>query len=143
MTLNIQYLSWWSSYKKWESEWLLFNAKWTVFQLYHDENKLRFDEMMMTMMTMSALYKTTIQGRIFIVFVHWNNSPWVDMSLHSNTLFWFRVNQSLLLVLSALCLAEKQHILILFILVWPNSAESYNLPHWSMLTITPSMWIFR
>ena len=28
---------------------------------------------------------------------HWNNSPWVDMSLHSDTLFWFRANQSLLL----------------------------------------------
>jgi hypothetical protein len=28
------------------SEWLLFNANSAVFQLYHDENKLIFNEMM-------------------------------------------------------------------------------------------------
>ena len=32
----------------------------------------------------------------------------VDMSLHSDTLFWFWANQSLLLLLKAVCLAEKQ-----------------------------------
>ena len=30
----------------------------------------------------------------FIVLAHWNNSPRVDMSLHSDTLSWFRANQS-------------------------------------------------
>ena len=35
----------WAS--EWASEWLLFNAKWAMFQLYHGENKLRFDDMMM------------------------------------------------------------------------------------------------
>jgi hypothetical protein len=34
------------------SEWLLFNANWAIFQLYHGENKLIFNEMMMR----SALY---------------------------------------------------------------------------------------
>jgi hypothetical protein len=34
------------------SEWLLFNTNGAIFQLYHGENKLHFDEMMM----MSALY---------------------------------------------------------------------------------------
>ena len=34
---------------------------------------------------------------------HWNNSPRVDMSLHSDT-FWIRANQSLLLFLNAACL---------------------------------------
>ena len=48
----------------------------------------------------------------FIVLAHWNNSPRVDMSLHSNTLFWFRANQSLLFLLNAACLAEKQQISI-------------------------------
>ena len=33
------------------SEWLLFNANSAIFQLYHDENKLIFNEMMR-----SALY---------------------------------------------------------------------------------------
>jgi hypothetical protein len=34
----------------------------------------------------------------------------IDMSLHSDTLFWFRANQSLLLLLNAVWLAEKQKI---------------------------------
>jgi hypothetical protein len=49
----------------------------------------------------------------FIVLAHWNNSPWVDMSFHSDTLLWFRANQSLLFLLNAACLAEKQQIPIL------------------------------
>jgi hypothetical protein len=47
---------------------------------------------------------------IFIVLAHWNNSPRVDMSLHSDTLFWFRPNHSLIFLLNAACLAEKQQI---------------------------------
>jgi hypothetical protein len=34
-------------------------------------------------------------------------------SLHSDTLFWFRANKSLIFLLNAACLAEKQHISIL------------------------------
>ena len=44
---------------------------------------------------------------IFIVLAHWN------MSLHSDTLFWFRANQSLLFLLNIACLVEKQQIPIL------------------------------
>jgi hypothetical protein len=36
----------------WLGKWLLFNAKWAISQLYHGENKLHFNEMMM----MSTLY---------------------------------------------------------------------------------------
>ena len=32
------------------------------------------------------------------------------MLLHSDTLFWFRADQSLLFLLNAVCLAEKQQI---------------------------------
>ena len=38
---------------------------------------------------------------------HLNNSPRIDMSLHSDTLFWFRANQYLLFLLNAACLAEN------------------------------------
>jgi hypothetical protein len=31
----------------WTSEWLLFSANSAIFQLYHGENKLIFNEMMM------------------------------------------------------------------------------------------------
>jgi len=73
------------------SEWLVFNAKLIFFQIYHGGSKLLFDKMM-----------------ISIVLVHWNKSPSVDMLLNSDTLFWFRDNQSLLLLFNAACLAEKQ-----------------------------------
>jgi hypothetical protein len=47
------------------------------------------------------------------VLVHWNNSLRRDISLHSDTLSWFRANQSLLFLLNAVCLVEKQQIPIL------------------------------
>ena len=56
------------------SEWLLFNANSGIFQLYHDKNKLIFNEMMR-----SALF----------------------YSLHSGTLFWFWADQSFSLMLRA------------------------------------------
>jgi hypothetical protein len=31
---------------------------------------------------------------IFIVPAHWNNSPWLDMLIHSDILLWFLANQS-------------------------------------------------
>jgi hypothetical protein len=46
-----------------------------------------------------------------------NNSLWVDMSLHSDTLSWFRANQSLLLLLNAACFVEMQQIPILLLLL--------------------------
>jgi hypothetical protein len=88
----------------WVSEWLLFNANSVIFQLYHGENKLIFNEMTMR----SALYKTNTLSWICTVLAHWNNSPRIDMSPHSDTLSWFRAHQSLLFLLSAAYLAEKQ-----------------------------------
>ena len=85
------------------SEWLLLNANSAIVQLYHGANKLIFSEMMM----LSALYYTKTLSWIFIVLAHWNNSPRIDTSLHSDTLSWFRANQSLLFLLNAAYLAEK------------------------------------
>jgi hypothetical protein len=56
------------------------------------------------------MFKKLENNMIFIVLAHWNNSPRVDMSPHLNTLSWFQVNQSLLFLLNAACLAEKQQI---------------------------------
>jgi len=47
------------------------------------------------------------------VLAHWNNSPRIYISPHSDTLSWFRANQSLLLLLICVCLAEKQQTPIL------------------------------
>ena len=52
---------------------------------------------------------------IFIVLAHWNNCSRIDMSLNTDTLFWFRVNQFLLFLLNAACLAEKQQIPIFIV----------------------------
>jgi len=70
----------------------LFNANSAIFQLYHGENKLIFNEMMMR----SALYQTNTLSWIFIVLAHWNNSPLIDMLPHSDTLSWIRANQSVI-----------------------------------------------
>jgi hypothetical protein len=40
------------------------------------------------------------------------------MSLHSDTLFWFLANQSLLFLFNDAFLAEKQQIPILYSFVW-------------------------
>ena len=74
----------------------------------------------------------------FFVLTHWNNSLWVDMSLHVHILFWFRVNQSLLFLLNATCLAEKQQIKFVYSLWFDSNPRSTTL-YASMLTITPSM----
>jgi hypothetical protein len=47
------------------------------------------------------------------VLAYWNNSLWIDMSPHSDTLFWFLADQFLLFLLNAVFLAKKQQILIL------------------------------
>ena len=52
------------------SEWLLFNSISGIFQLYHGE--------------------TNTLSWIFIVLAQRNNSPRVDMSLHSDILFWYQ-----------------------------------------------------
>jgi hypothetical protein len=90
------------------SEWLLFNAKWALFHLYlyHGENKLQFDEMIM----ISALCYNNMLSWVIIVLAHWNNIQWGNMSLLSDTIYWFRASQCLLFLLNAAYLAVKQQI---------------------------------
>ena len=116
------------------SGWLLFNANSAIFQLYHGGNMLIFNEMIWC-----PLRSRPTRWVGFLS--HWNNSPRIDMSLHSNTLFWLWANQSLLFLLNAACLAKKQQIPILQSLVWPNrgsNPRSIALEA-STLTITPPM----
>ena len=86
--------------------------------LYHGETNLHFNEMMMIMMMimmMSALYHTNTLIWIFIMRAHCNNRLRIDMSLHSHTLFWFWANQSFVLIISAMYLAEKQQNICLIV----------------------------
>jgi hypothetical protein len=84
---------------EWESEWLLFNANSAIFQLYHGENKLIFNDMMMR----SRCNRSTsarLVGFYSASLAHRKNSPRVDISLHLDTLPWFRANQPLLFLLN-------------------------------------------
>ena len=78
------------------------------FQLYQGKNKIYiwFDEVMM----MSALYYTYMFSWIFIVLAYWNNSLRVR---HVAPHGYIILIQSLLFLLIAMCLAEKQQIPIL------------------------------
>jgi hypothetical protein len=49
------------------------------------------------------------------------------MSLHSDILFWFRADQSLLQLLNAACLAEKQHIPILVVFGFTRPRSAHDL----------------
>jgi len=77
----------------------------TPGQLNHCENNLNFCKII----TISALYQTSMLSLIFIVLAHWNYSPRIDMSSHSDTLSWFRENQYLLFLLNGVCLTVKYY----------------------------------
>ena len=75
---------------------MLLNANWAMFQLYHEDNMLHFNEMIMMM---STLYK------INTLIAHRNTIQQVIMSLKMDTLFWYQANQSVVLLLNAAYLA--------------------------------------
>ena len=58
-----------------------------------------------------------------------SNRSRVDMSLHSDILFWFRVNQSLLLLVNAGCLEEKQIIQSYSLWLDSTGSGTHDLPH--------------
>ena len=81
------------------SEWLLFNASNFSDISWREQINFQWDD--------DEVRFVLDQRWVFTVLAHWKNSPRVDMSLYSDTLFWFRANQSLLFLLNAACLAEK------------------------------------
>jgi len=60
----------------------------------------------------------------FIVLAHINNSPLVDMSFHSGTLFWFRAKQFLLL--GALCLRRSNKYQIYSLWFDPTGGRNHK-----------------
>ena len=114
-----------TQWNEWVGEWLLFNTNSAIFQLYHGENKLIFNAMMMRF----ALFWTNTLSWIFIVLAHWNNSPRIAKSPHSDTLSWFRPNQSLLFLLNGACLAENHKYQFYSLWFVPIGARTHDLPH--------------
>ena len=104
---------------EWVSEWVivvhrqfsnLSAISWREVNLQWDDDEVRF------VLDQHAELD-------FIVLAHWNNSPRVNMPPHADTLFWFRVNQSLLFLLNAACLVEKQPIPIYCLWFDPTGLE--------------------
>lgn len=77
----------------------------------------------------------------FIALAHYNSAR-IDMSLHSEAIYWFRTNQSGFSLLSVAYFAEKQQIPILLCLVWPkrDSNSWSTVLEENTLTITPPIW---
>ena len=111
-------------YPSWSWSWR------AILQLYHGKNKLHLDEMIM----LSALYLTIMLSWILIVLSHWNNSPWVDMLLHSD-ISWFRENQSLLWFLNVACLPKKLQIPILWSFVGLELTNHYTTDAFTLIRI--------
>jgi hypothetical protein len=65
-----------------------------LYRIWNQDNVTCLTMDCWLMMVMSSLYYTNMLNWIFIVLTHWNNNQWEDMSLHSDTLSWFRANQS-------------------------------------------------
>jgi hypothetical protein len=84
------------------NQWLLFNTKWAIFQPYHGEKKLHSMRWRWCLLCTRPTFSWNL-----IVLVHLNNCVRIDMLLHSETLSWFQANQSLFLLLNAVCLAEN------------------------------------
>ena len=102
---------------EWVSEWVLLNANSAIFQLYHGENKVHF------------VLDQHAELDFFLVLAHWNNSPRVNMSFHSGTLFWFRANQFLLFLLNAACLARSNTYQFYSLWFNPTGDRTHDLPH--------------
>jgi hypothetical protein len=95
------------------SDWLLFNAKWTCFsQLYHGENKLHS---MRLWWCLVFTWRTRLAGFPS----YWNNRTPVDMSLHSDILYRFRANQSLLCLFNS-CVLSGEAFIYQFYNLWFN-----------------------
>jgi ABC-type proline/glycine betaine transport system substrate-binding protein len=71
---------------EWLSEWLLSNANWAIVQLYHGENKLIFNKMMMK----SAAKQATLQrkSKDWLAWNQDNVSEWGEMSIRGLLFQW-------------------------------------------------------
>ena len=81
------------------------------------------------MMMRSPLYQTNTLSRIFIMLAHWNNTPHVDMSPHSDTLSCSEPTS--LCFFSLMLPAQRRSSKYQFDSIWfdPVGARSHDLPH--------------
>ena len=88
-------------------QWLLLNSMRTIFKLYHGKNKWHWDDddvgFVLDQHAQLDIYSTRALKK--------TNSPLIDMSHLTDTLSWLQGKHTILLILNALCLVEKQQIL--------------------------------
>ena len=93
---------------QWVSEWLLLSANSAFFLVISWREQVNFqcdaDEVRFVLDQHAELDFYSASSL--------KQQSAIDMSLYSDTLFWFRANQYLLFLLNAVCLEEKQHISI-------------------------------
>jgi hypothetical protein len=75
----------------------------------------------------SDLYQTYTLNWMFIVLSQWNNSPRIDMTFHSDTLSWFRANQSLFFLLNELVLQNSNSVCFCSAKTEPSSSSHKNV----------------
>ena len=121
----------------WVSDCCL-TTKWEIFQLYHGKNKLHSMRWLWF-----PFYTRPTRCVGFLVLAHWNNSPCVNMSLHSNTLSRFQVNKSLLFLLNVACGEATNTNLIVSYLTWQrsNCTTGEHINHCTTDAVCHSIWI--
>jgi hypothetical protein len=72
---------------------------------------------------------TNAMSWLFIVSTYKKPTPQINMPLQSDTLSCFRANQSLLLLLNAVCLVGKQQIQVLQSLYDPTGVRAHDQPY--------------
>ena len=72
---------------------------------------------------------TNAMSWLFIVSTYKKPTPRINMPLQSDTLSCFRANQSLLLLLNAVCLVGKQQIQVLQSLLDPTGVRAHDQPY--------------
>ena len=89
---------------------MLFNTNWAIFQLYHGDNKLQF---------MRSWWRPLCMRPTRLVVLY---------SASYDILLRLQANQSLLLLLNASCLGQKQRIAILHVfgLTWQELKPTLN-----------------
>ena len=67
-----------------------------IFQFFFKKYKNAFKNLIGTSKLKCSFRGLQSEYLETYMLTHWNNSPWLDMSLHMDTLSWLRANQSLL-----------------------------------------------
>ena len=114
--------------------WLFYtkcSEPWAIILtfLYHGENKIHLDEMMM----ISVLYQNNTHSWILKVLAHWNNNMREDMSLYPDS------SQPVISLTHECRVLSRESTNINFVV----SNHQSIVREASMLTITPPMWLTK